>query len=458
MPKARKGTPSKSRSPGKSSNRYDYQELNKVSLISSSECHFYGVIVDATFPYKVNSDRFICSLKVVDPTCHTKGDYASVVIYANKFEDLPIISRLGDIIRVHRANIKKYNDRRQFNVNMHYSSSWALYSTDKTSPHGSSSDGPYAFSGKRSTHEKQDSSIQGTLRKWASTFFASNNVISDARTTPLAKAGKQTKDFDVTAKVLQVFELDEYTNELKLRDASNETFYTLALKLKFPHVRQGSVVRIRSATFDETSSNKRVLILQHYSNIMTFISSSKLAASVSKVSNETATERAQLKNSVSMAPVVLTEVDKKHAGLQNTSLHDLFHSADTSTNTFRTCFYVTRVEPGNVNDAVRAYDRKSKKSSSAKGGKGDHIYQVQFLAKDVSTQFNNNVYRILLYTHEGLGQNFFQQKAVNLHSDSKASGRVNAAFNTLTRFNSWVDAVVERRNGYYFIKDTRMVF
>ena len=341
---------------------------------------------------------------------------------------------------------------------MHYSSSWALYSTDRTSPHGSSADGPYAFSGKRSTHEKQDSSIQTSLRKWASAFFASNNVITDAQTTPLAKAAKRPKDFDVVAKVLQVFELDEYTNELKIRDNSNETFYVLALKLKFPHVRQGSVVRIRSATYDETSNNKRVLILQHYSNIMTFISSSKLAASVSKVSNENATEKAQLKSAVSMAPVVLTDVDRKHANLATTSLHDLFHSPDNSTNTFRTCFYVTRVEPGNVNDAVRAYDRKSKKSSSAKGAKGDLIYQVQFLAKDVSTQFNNNVYRILLYTHEGLGQNFFAQKATNLHSDSKASGRVSAAFNTLTRFNSWVDAVVERRNGYYFIKDTRMVF
>jgi hypothetical protein len=80
------------------------------------------------------------------------------------------------------------------------------------------------------------------------------------------------------------------------------------------------------------------------------------------------------------------------------------------------------------------------------------------MAKDVSTQFNNNVYRILLYTHEGLGANFFPQKATNLHSDSKAAGKVKESFDQLLRFNSWVDAVVERRNGYYFIKDTRMVF
>lgn len=37
---------------------------------------------------------------------------------------------------------------------------------------------------------------------------------------PLNKAQAQKGDFDVVAKILQVFELDEYTNELKLKDAS----------------------------------------------------------------------------------------------------------------------------------------------------------------------------------------------------------------------------------------------
>jgi hypothetical protein len=355
--------------------------------------------------------------------------------------------------------MRKYQDRRQFNVNMFYQSSYALFSTDKQTPLGQtiSQDSPYAFSGKRATIERQDTAILKTLRDWTNNLFKTNNVGGD-RVVELKKAVKQESDFDVVAKVQQVFELDEYTNELKLRDNSGETFYTLALKLKFPHIRQGSVVRIRSATYDETST-KKVLVLQHYSNIMTFIGSSKLAASLSKVQNENQNERAALKQSVSMTPVILTEVDRKHQNLQTTSLHDLFHNPDNSTSTFRTCFYVTRVEPGSVNEAVKSYDRKSRKTASAKGAKGgDLIYQVQFLCKDVSTQFNNNVYRVLLYTHEGLGANFFAQKPANLHSDSKASGRVSDSFNLLTRFNSWVDCVVERRNGFYFIKDTKMIF
>ena len=68
------------------------------------------------------------------------------------------------------------------------------------------------------------------------------------------------------------------------------------------------------------------------------------------------------------------------------------------------------------------------------------------------------MYRILLYTHEGLGANFFSQKVTNLWADSKAAAKVKESIDLLTRYNSWVDAIVERRNGYYFIKDTKLVF
>jgi hypothetical protein len=98
--------------------------------------------------------------------------------------------------------MRLYNNRRQFNVNMFYKSSWALYSTDKNTPLGQSSgDGPYAFSGKRSTHERQDSAIQQTLKKWANNLFSSSNV-ADNNVTQLNRASKASGDFDVVAKVL----------------------------------------------------------------------------------------------------------------------------------------------------------------------------------------------------------------------------------------------------------------
>lgn len=66
--KGKKTTPSKSKSPGKSGNKYDYVEIGRVSVASTAECHFYGVIIDATFPFKKSADCFECYLKVIDPS------------------------------------------------------------------------------------------------------------------------------------------------------------------------------------------------------------------------------------------------------------------------------------------------------------------------------------------------------------------------------------------------------
>ena len=113
--------------------------------------------------------------------------------------------------------------------------------------------------------------------------------------------------------------------------------------------------------------------LSHYSNILTFVSSSKLAKEVkAKVADERQTEKDALKQPVSMNAVVLTEIDKKHANLPTTTLYDLFHYADNdpelaNKTTFRTTFYVTRVEPTDPKEWVKAYDKKTKKATSLKG-------------------------------------------------------------------------------------------
>ena len=186
----------------------------------------------------------------------------------------------------------------------------------------------------------------------------------------------------------------------------------------------------------------------------------------SKVHDEKTTEKESLKKNDNLHAVILTETDKKYAGLPNTTLYDLFHYADndpelSNKTTFKTTFYVTRIEPGDTKEWSKAYDKKTKKASSAKGAaKGSgFIYQVQFLVKDVSTQFNNNHYRILLYTHDGLGANFFNGLAAdNLHTNAGAKKKIDEYNDMLTKFNSWVEAIVERKNGFYFIKDTKIIF
>jgi hypothetical protein len=466
MPKAAKKVTKKrdssaSKKKAERKQRNDYVELSKASHVDGSPVSFYATVLDATFPYKTNNNKYVCSMKITDPSIASgkKDSWAQLVLYARRFEDLPIVQRIGDVIRVHRSILRLHNGKKQFNASIYFNSSWALFSSDKRAPDNEEKgeNEPFAHNGKNYSFEKNEKDVLSKIRKFSQTHFGSNNVLSSDMHVALSKANTQKHDFDVLAKILQIFEKDEFTNELKIRDGSNKTWYVLALKLKFPHLAVGDVIRIRSSIYDETSK-KNVLNLSHYSNIMTFISHSKLAKEVrNKVSDDKKSDAAALKETVSMHPVMLTEVDKKHANLAITPLKDLFSDdADIAKNTtFRTHFCVSKVEPANVQEYCKFHDKKANKTTSTKGGKGTNpIFQVQFLVKGGSS--SNSHYRVLLYTHDGLGKDFFGVAAQDLHKNNAVCKKLEDHTAHLTKFNSWVDAVVERRNGYYFIKDTKM--
>jgi len=440
--------------------RYEYTELAKASLTSTDYTHAYGVIVDATFPYKAHQSLYVCSLKIADSSlnANTKGsgNFATVVIYAKRFEDLPIVLRLGDVIRLHRATLRMHNGVRQFNVSVQWNGSWALFSTDKTGAQGQATSDfqPVHWSGKRFSFEKHETATLGNIRKWASSYFSTGDGVTKDMYKALNTAKKQTADFDVVAKIVGIHEMDAYTNELKLKDASGSVWYTLALKLKFPHLRTGQVVRVRSCSWDETSTGKQVLALSHYSNILTFISSSRLAASVGKVQDDWAADKAALAGATPPHAVTVSQVASKWAGLKSTNLEELFTSKTLQGDTFRTTFCVTRVDGAGA-EGCKVWDKKSKKASSAKGAKGELIWHVALTVKDAATLSNANQYRILNYSNDGLGADFFG-KAANLHADAASKGKFDKSCANLLKFNVWVDAIVERRNGWYHIKDTKL--
>jgi hypothetical protein len=87
-------------------------------------------------------------------------------LYAKRFEDLPIIQRFGDIIRVHRATLRIYKNHRQFNANIFYNSSWALFSIKKEEELT-----PFAHSGKRFTFIKNDADHVKNIKNWAYQHF-----------------------------------------------------------------------------------------------------------------------------------------------------------------------------------------------------------------------------------------------------------------------------------------------
>jgi hypothetical protein len=95
--------------------------------------HFYGIILEATYPHKsFKTNKFICTLKIADPyqPINEEGiiQHCTLVLFANKMEDLPISQRVGDIIRVHRATLTEFHGLKVFQANVFFKSSWALFS------------------------------------------------------------------------------------------------------------------------------------------------------------------------------------------------------------------------------------------------------------------------------------------------------------------------------------------
>ncbi len=86
---------------------------------------------------------------------------------------------------------------------------------------------------------------------------------------------------------------------------------------------------------------------------------------------------------------------------------------------------------------------------------------MQLLCKDVSTSSNASVYKLLVCSNSEEGvpscNDFFNGvKPDYLFKNAEARKKLEDYAQVMTRFNSWIDAIVERKNGWYFIKDTKL--
>ena len=118
------------------------------------------------------------------------------MLFAKRFEDLPITQRIGDIIRVHRAYVGSFKGVKQFTANIFFNSSWALFSPlhpkaeeeTKSGPKKQVSEReftPFSFFGHRFSFEKKEQKVIKSLRDWVSRTFTKHQVLSNKYITKL---------------------------------------------------------------------------------------------------------------------------------------------------------------------------------------------------------------------------------------------------------------------------------
>jgi hypothetical protein len=120
----------------KANQNYSYTQLAKTSLGSNELYHLYGIVIDATSPHPKKT-FYRQLLKIIDPSMHYKyprepndvtNGCVSITFFGKDRDSLPKFTKVGDIIRIHRANIGTYKNYKTFSVNLAFGSSWVIFS------------------------------------------------------------------------------------------------------------------------------------------------------------------------------------------------------------------------------------------------------------------------------------------------------------------------------------------
>eukprot|EP00347_Sterkiella_histriomuscorum_P003620 403363589 len=482
---------------------YEYTQLKDCDPQHDGTFNFYAIVLDAQFPHRsFKSDKYICSIKIADPyqPIDKEGvmEHCTIVFFAKRFEDLPITQRVGDIIRVHRAYVSTFKGVKQFTANVFFNSSWALFSPLNAKQASQDIDEalvkaenkksserefyPFSFYGKQFSFEASEKKTIKYYRDWLAKAFAKNHILSSKYITPLAdipqKGGKQPEngkyyDFDLQVRVVQVFRLDDYSSEMRVVDDSNQIWFCQILNLKYRWVREGQVLRIRSATLEHHDKYDKVFGLKNYSNILSLPYPSLLAKEMKYDMHqaERDLDKALLtQDEKIMHPVLASSIlNRKVYSTPLRTLEQIMTDAQhLQKQPHRVRLTVEAISPSldklNPKQLVKILNTKTNELKDASKQKGalskdeKYIIHMQLYCQDYSNYLSNQFVRVVVNDSSAKGQGLFKSiSAEDLYKKKEAQDQVKSTLVNLLKFNVWLDTAVEISDaGYLVLTETQI--
>jgi hypothetical protein len=388
--------------------KYQYTQLASIDPKSTEnkKINIYGVVIDATFPYFLESNgKHLCILKIMDPTFNPATDqtkFIKVSIFAKDINMLPRVHSVGDIIRIHRAFPKLFNQTLQINCEMPRAS-WALFRGD-TDPSAVSQYIPLAQSGKTLTIEGVDKKTIDSLREFSCKLL-SEKPLGKERCILLKDSASQPKDFDAICQVLSLKQnKTDYT--LKVCDNTNALKVHLSEGLaKSLSLIYGDVIKLRGVTAKDAQnlqSDKysNILVLPQYSKIKAELL--QLMKSPSSNINLELLSHSFLENPVKVSKVIDPKLlEKAYSPLSSLLKTEKFLKVKAN---------VVDIQPSEVSQWVVKYNKKSKEIEQVTPTtvlKQDEIlcYRIQLILKEEDAA-DDTLYRVVLFTGDESGKEF----------------------------------------------------
>lgn len=375
-----------------------------------------------------------------------------VVFYAQAIEELPIIQRSGDIIRVHKATRIMTDEKPLIVVNMHQKASWLLFTgndnelplepkvPNKDGTHNFYSYTPYNFSGKSYKIMPHEIEIHRKMKKWLKRHFKTK-MIHDFPTkkAPLRKAIKEGNQFDLFGKIIELKLHDEKYFDIVVRDTTKQLWTATIQKKKFPHLKLNDVAKFRSIS----SADDNNLIFHAHSNILKFFSHAKIHKHMMDT----------IRSKVDVKAVVTRLAKPEYYKKEAMNLKDLFLSKPDPHTLHRVKFSISKIMPENSDDWAKPWDGEKYVAMEGKKKvpKGSKLrWDIKFIVKDYNDQRDPSDYMIRL--REGL---FFHGMKPSKWLDPNERKKAMKIQKILLNFKAnYLDCLVAKEDDGFYIRRT----
>lgn len=385
-------------------------------------------------------------MKLIDETVNPKENkgkippFISLTCFSRNKNELPIITKMGCVIRIHRGDTRKFNKSYQLNCDVGIKAAWILFDPSESVK-------PSAFTGRTYTFVDEDKKRMKELRRFGEKFLKDNDA------TEFASIGANVDEIDLVAIVLSRKTSKNNLDKLVVFDG--EDFVKLEIdKDRYRHISSQDIVRIRGIR-----QKRNEFLVNDYTNVMK-IDPDQAAAKELKKKVDRAKKDKKFSEKLDLyIPIIeksktISEIKAKKT--KSITLRELF-ALDTNKlkgQKYSVSVNVVEVGPKDTKNWIVSVDSKSRKQYGLSDDV-ENYYRLQLFAKDAVNSEDHNVYPLYLCTIDGRGNEFLPDP-----DDSSTPKELKKIYKTITKpwfiLDLALEPVVTEGKSVFFIVETKL--
>ncbi len=442
----------------------------------------FGIVVDATCVYyRPQNNKYASVVKIVDQSwsqiSHPKefAPFVKVLFMSKTKAEVPHMKHIGSVIRFEGALLKLIEEEKRKILMFFWdavtsSGKWLLSSeTDNSTL--TSTGAPQALS-------QAETQTLEELKKF-SRFYLKEQMLMDL-TQNLAAARAANKEFDAVCRVIRLSPPRPQSKGFvvyKLLDHTDKAYLHIpdSLAAEFAYIQPKDFVMLKGVQYLDLVERK--IEMKEHGNVLTLPTKSAVVEDYRKLMN-IFVEGMDLEEMVDekryMQP---TEVSTTiNAFLPLSPLRDAVGPRGLFGKKYRVKVYVVDMGPREVQDWVKGYcpicykffflteaDEENRAKCRICKKDAKLVYQVQLFVKEKELRDTTTVSRLLLFTHNNKGTEFFDNEPpANCHRSERLCTKLRTMCRMLTHYNVYLDCVVERLtrdpNSFLQLVDTVVKF